>query len=236
MFPRVGIPRHFGSYREYVAAVDVLVRSRAVPDPSFVWWDARLRPRLGTVEVRIMDAQTRLADAAALAALVQVLVRRHGERRETARCEAPEVLAENRFLAARDGIDALFIDGATAGREPAADQLAKVLEACRSTALALGCADELTAAAELAARPPHAHQRLVAELGTVDALVGALAAEFAPPEVTHGGVTAPVPTSVAPVDAHGRQAVAGTGPLAPGASSDRGEAQRAARLFAARHD
>jgi carboxylate-amine ligase len=209
MFPRVGIPRHFGSYREYVAAVDVLVRSRAVPDPSFVWWDARLRPRFGTVEVRIMDAQTRLADAAALAALVQVLVRRHGERRETARREAPEVLAENRFLAARDGIDALFIDGATASREPAGDQLATVLEACRPTALALGCADELAAAAGLAARPPHAHQRLVVKLGTVDALVGALAAEFASPELTQGDLTAPVRAAVASGDAAGRQAVAG---------------------------
>ena len=71
MFPRFGIPRRFGSYATYVEVVNSLLRSGAVPDPGFVWWDARLQPRLGTVEVRIMDAQTRIADAAALAALVQ---------------------------------------------------------------------------------------------------------------------------------------------------------------------
>ena len=61
MFPRVGIPRRFGSYaalrRRRSSGCS---RSAAIPDPSFLWWDARLRPRLGTVEVRIMDAQSRV--------------------------------------------------------------------------------------------------------------------------------------------------------------------------------
>ncbi len=60
-FPRAGLPRAYGDYRSYVEAIDVLVRTRAIPEPTFVWWDARLQPRLGTLEVRVMDAQTRLA-------------------------------------------------------------------------------------------------------------------------------------------------------------------------------
>ena len=63
------------SYRDWVATVDLLVRSGAIPEPTFLWWDVRPQPRLGTVEVRIMDAQPRLASTAALVALVQALAR-----------------------------------------------------------------------------------------------------------------------------------------------------------------
>ena len=106
-FPRTGTPRAFGTYEAYVEAVDVLIRCDAIPEPTFLWWDARLQPRLGTIEVRIMDAQTRVRDTAALAALVQCLVRREAlERADDREPLAPEVVEENRFLAARDGMDA----------------------------------------------------------------------------------------------------------------------------------
>src|SRR5205814_2356707 len=74
-FPRTGPPRHFLRYGDYVEAVDVLLRADAIPEPTFLWWDARLQPRFGTLELRVMDAQTRVRDTAALAALVQCLVR-----------------------------------------------------------------------------------------------------------------------------------------------------------------
>src|SRR3712207_9592605 len=50
-FPRVGIPRAFASYNDWVETVDLLVRCEAFPDPSFLWWDVRLQPRYGTGEV-----------------------------------------------------------------------------------------------------------------------------------------------------------------------------------------
>ena len=74
-FPRTGIPRGFDTYAEYVEAIDVLIRCGAIPEPTFIWWDVRLQPKLGTLEVRVMDAQTRIRDTAALVALVQCLVR-----------------------------------------------------------------------------------------------------------------------------------------------------------------
>jgi carboxylate-amine ligase len=127
MFPRVGIARHFGDYRAYVRLVDRMVAGGAIPDPSHLWWDARLQPRLGTLEVRIMDAQSRVADVAAMAALVQCLVRRHAEAPPTLADDA-EVLAENRFLASRDGLSARFIVGSGDPRRPAAEALAHMLE------------------------------------------------------------------------------------------------------------
>jgi glutamate---cysteine ligase / carboxylate-amine ligase len=178
MFPRVGIPRRFGSYERYLAAIEGMLCSVAVPDPSHVWWDARLQPRLGTVEVRVMDAQSRLTDVAALAALVQCLVRWHADDGVRDATEA-EVLAENRFLAARDGMDAVFIATRGGGRA-ASDALAERLEACLPYAAALGCLSELAQVAALADDPGHARQRRLAARKGLRGLVAALVEDFAP--------------------------------------------------------
>jgi carboxylate-amine ligase len=119
MVPRAPLPRRFGDYRSYVDS-----GVRAGPDPSRPGWDARLRPRKGTVEVRIMDAQTRTDDAAALAALVQSLARLHAEDAGRPDGLTPEALDQNRFLAARDGMDADLVCASGRWREHATDQLA----------------------------------------------------------------------------------------------------------------
>jgi carboxylate-amine ligase len=181
MFPRSGIPRRFGGYGEYVATVGALLRSRAIADPSFVWWDARLQPRLGTVEVRVMDAQSRLLDVAALAAVVQCAVRRHAEgpRRYV---PAPELLDENRFLAARDGMDAQLLDERRAGgRRALRAALAELLEDSAGTAAELGCAAELEDAAALAADPGYDRQRRCAARHGTRGLLARLAREFSHP-------------------------------------------------------
>jgi carboxylate-amine ligase len=178
MFPRAGIPRQFGTYGDYVRVVDRLVGSGAVREPGFLWWDARLQPRLGTVEVRMLDAATRVADAAAIAALVQCLVRRHAESWRT-RAPEPEVLAENRFLAARDGMRAELIDGFGGRTRPVRDRLGEMLEACRPYAAALGCAGELAGVAALAADPGDARQRRLAGMHGLAHVPALLSDEFA---------------------------------------------------------
>jgi glutamate---cysteine ligase / carboxylate-amine ligase len=70
-FPRVGVPRHFGDYSDYVETVDLLMRCGVFPEPTFLWWDVRPQPRFGTVEVRVMDAQTRVRTTQTLIALLQ---------------------------------------------------------------------------------------------------------------------------------------------------------------------
>jgi glutamate---cysteine ligase / carboxylate-amine ligase len=179
MFPRVGIPRYFGTYASYVRLVGGMLRSGAVPEPGFLWWDARLRPRLGTVEVRIMDAQSRVADVAALAAVVQCLVRRQADVRRPAVGE-PELLAENRFLAARDGMRAQFIDGLAGRRHSARAALGELLEELLPVAVTLGCASELAEAAALAANPGDARQRRFASHAGLAALPERLNLDFVP--------------------------------------------------------
>jgi carboxylate-amine ligase len=159
----------------------VLIRSDAVPEPTFLWWDVRPQPRFGTVEVRIMDAQTTLADAAALAALVQCIVRYEVEDEpDMAQLAVPqEVLAENRFLAARDGMDAELIEPSLDRRIPARELLADLVVACRPHAQALDCVAELDHIALLGERTGAQRQLDGARtLGSLPRLVAALSDNF----------------------------------------------------------
>jgi carboxylate-amine ligase len=164
-FPRVGIPRAFTSYADYVEAVDLLLRCEAFPEPTFLWWDVRPQPRFGTVEIRIMDAQATTFETAALVALVQSIARLELEEGyyADAHQDLPEVLAENRFLAARDGMDARFIDPVAETRVPARDLLARVLDAARPHAVDLGCAAALETIDPLADESGAAWQLRVAQ-------------------------------------------------------------------------
>jgi carboxylate-amine ligase len=180
-FPRVGIPRAFEDYEDYVRSVDLLLRLEALPEPTFLWWDVRPQPRFGTVEVRIMDAQVTLQATAALAALVQCLVAlelREGFSDE--RQAFPEVLVENRFLAARDGVNAALIDPVREARVPIVDIVGELLERCAPHAQDLGCSDEL-ASIEALVRSPGAERQLqlARRSERLPGLVAELAREFA---------------------------------------------------------
>jgi carboxylate-amine ligase len=180
-FPRTGLPRAFDDYADYVRGVDALIRARAIPDPTFLWWDARPQPVLGTLEIRIMDVPTQVEHTAALVALVQCLVRLEVEEgwASDALVGAPEVLAENRFLAGRDGIHARLIDPEDSTR-PSAVALAEAAVAhCRPHAQDLGCVDELEAITELARHNGADRQRAIAGSHGLAEVVSAAAASFA---------------------------------------------------------
>jgi carboxylate-amine ligase len=180
-FPRVGIPRAFRDYEDYVSTIDLLLRCEAFPEPTFLWWDVRLQPRFGTIEVRIMDAQTTIADSAALTALVQCLVRLEASEGSGAdpAVDLPEVLAENRFLAARDGVDASLIDARLGQRSRVPDVLESVLSMCIPHAEELGCSEELQWTRNLAATPRPVRQLDLARgPNKLPGLVEALSALF----------------------------------------------------------
>jgi glutamate---cysteine ligase / carboxylate-amine ligase len=181
-FPRSGLPRRFRSYRDWTETVDLMMRSGAIPDSSYLWWDVRLQPRFGTVEIRIMDAQTRIDAVAAIAALVQALVRVELSQPLASpwHTEATEIIQENRFLAARDGMDALLIDPESGTRVPAVTLLEAVLEACEPHAELLDSAAELDSARTLAAQNGAARQLAEGRDGDLRRLAAELAAAFSP--------------------------------------------------------
>ncbi|MFL5860007.1 MAG: YbdK family carboxylate-amine ligase [Solirubrobacteraceae bacterium] len=177
-FPRTGAPRTFRSYMHYVNAVDALIAPGAIADPTFLWWDVRLQPTLGTVEVRAMDAQTALDEAAPLIALVQSLARLELEGAPLTHSTAPEVLEENRFLAARDGVEARLIDGAGQRLEPLPVLVTRLIEECRPHAAELRCAAALENLSQLLSANGASHQRACASRHGLSSVVPAIADEF----------------------------------------------------------
>jgi carboxylate-amine ligase len=192
-FPRVGIPRVFEDYADWAGAVDLLMRCDAFPEPSFLWWDVRPQPRFGTVEVRILDAQSTVAETAALCALVQCVARLEaleGYAHEKL-VRTQEVLDENRFIAARDGMGARLIDPKHERRVPARVQLADLVEACRPHAQALGCELQLDSIEELFERTGAERQVDVARRNPdrLAGLVSSLAETFSRPPLPIGDGT-----------------------------------------------
>jgi len=177
-FPRVGIPRRFSDFTDWVETVALLIDCDAFPEPTFLWWDVRPQPRFGTVEVRILDAQTTVGETAALCALVQCIARLEIEQGYASEelISREEVLDENRFIAARDGMEARLIDPRLGRRVPAREQLADLLEACAPHAGALHCTAELASIEPLLMRRTGAQRQVQIARASSERLPGLVAA------------------------------------------------------------
>jgi carboxylate-amine ligase len=110
-YPRTEVPPSFRDWDDYEETVTRVLEAGQVPDYTFLWWDVRPHPKLGTVETRVMDAQSSLRDVEALSSLVHGIACNacdHGPPTPSAR----EALAESAFRATRDGVGAtLWSDG-----------------------------------------------------------------------------------------------------------------------------
>src|SRR5438876_4603572 len=120
-FPRTGIPDAFESLSEYEDYCKLLVRTGCIDNPKKIWWDIRLHPVFDTLEVRVCDAQSRVDDTLAVAALIQAVISKLYKllrQNITFRVYRPRLLDENRWRATRYGIDGKLIDF---GRESEVD-------------------------------------------------------------------------------------------------------------------
>ena len=112
-FPRTGIPDAFESLSEYEDFCKLLVKTGCIDNPKKIWWDIRLHPFFDTLEVRVCDAQTRVDDTLAIAALIQAIVAKLHKllwQNITFRVYRRRLLDENRWRAARYGIHGKLID------------------------------------------------------------------------------------------------------------------------------
>jgi carboxylate-amine ligase len=182
MLPRQGVPPALGHWDAFERALQWGASAGALPDARRWWWELRLHPTFGTIEVRVADAQTTTGETAAVAAVVHALVTRLAQRAEAgeALAVAPTWrIAENSFIAGRDGLDAQLADLQTGEREPVRERLGRLLDELAPVAAQLGCAPELEHARALAAGPGGAaRQRAEAQRGGLEGLVGWLAARL----------------------------------------------------------
>jgi glutamate---cysteine ligase / carboxylate-amine ligase len=112
-FPRTGMPPTYADWADYESRIGFMVESGAIKDYTYLWYDVRPHPNFGTVEIRAMDAQTRIEHTLGLAALIQAMVKELAEHYDSGGELARypyEMLEENRWLAARHGLDGQLVD------------------------------------------------------------------------------------------------------------------------------
>src|SRR5207253_8874053 len=163
--PRSGPPPRFRDYADYAEVVGQLERTGCIADYTHIWWDIRLHPRLGTIEIRICDAVSELDDVVALVALCQALVKLYSERFDAGE-EIPSyhrvLTSENKWLAARYGLEAPLMDLLTGSRirVPAAKLVRRTLRDIEPHARELGAERELEGIQEILSRGHGAARQL----------------------------------------------------------------------------
>lgn len=144
--PRTSLPPPLSSQREYEALVDDYRALEFINDGSELWWDIRPSASYPTLELRICDVCTRLDDAVAVAALYAALIRkllRLDAEGALPSEPATEIIAENRWLAARYGVLAFLGDVVAGGRVDIDDHLGALVDDLTEDAAALDCEAEL---------------------------------------------------------------------------------------------
>ena len=163
-FPRVGIPPYYVDWADYQKRVEFQIDSGVIKDYTYLWYDVRPHPTLGTVEIRAMDSQTRLEHTIGIAALVQALVKKLATEYEDGaepQRYPHEMLDENRWMAARHGLDGDLVDLPSTERVSTKVLVRRVLDEVRDHASDLGCAAELEGVVDLLIRGNGAQRQVV---------------------------------------------------------------------------
>ncbi len=180
LLPRQGVPPVIESWDEFAAALEWGARGDTF-DRAAWWWELRPHVTHGTLELRVPDAQTTVDDAAAIAALghclVAWLVERHREGEQLPVAPSWRI-AENRWLAARDGAEAQLVDLESGEQFWLSERIASLVEELAPVAARLGCSDELGRVDALARRNGAVCQREIAAERGIEGVVGWLRDEF----------------------------------------------------------
>jgi carboxylate-amine ligase len=163
-FPRVGVPPAYRDWDDYQQQIDFMVRSGVMTDYTYLWYDIRPHPKLGTVEIRACDSQTRLEHTLGLAALIQAMVKELAEHFDAGQELGTypwQMLDENRWLAARDGLAAELVDLPSSDRVPVKALTRRLLDRLRGHAEDLGSAAELEGVVDILERGNGAQRQLV---------------------------------------------------------------------------
>jgi carboxylate-amine ligase len=131
MFPRCGVPDHFGTFESYLDYVDLLFAVRSIVEHTQIWWSVRPHLSFGTVELRIMDVQSRAEESTALLALAAACIAQAAIDYDEGRAPEPippRLIEENFWRAVRYGLDGKLIDFRRAAEVPAVAAVERLLE------------------------------------------------------------------------------------------------------------
>jgi carboxylate-amine ligase len=144
-FPRVGIPPRYDDFDDWSRRIDFMETTKVIPDYTYLWYDVRPHPNFGTVEIRVMDSQTRVEHTLAIAALIQAMVKELAEHYDAGRSLSRypyEMLDENKWLAARHGLEGELVDLPATDRVTAKELTRRLMDRLRPQAEDLGSAAE----------------------------------------------------------------------------------------------
>jgi carboxylate-amine ligase len=163
-FPRVGMPPAYGDWADYQRQVEFMVASGVMEDYTYLWYDVRPHPNLGTVEIRCCDSQTRLEHTIALTALIQAMVHELAAHYEDGSqlAEYPwQMLDENKWLAARHGLEGEIVDLPSSERVSTKALSRRLLDRLTPHAQELGSEDAFGGIRDLLERGNGASRQIV---------------------------------------------------------------------------
>jgi carboxylate-amine ligase len=163
-FPRVGIPPTYENWEDYERRIEFMIKAGVIEDYTYLWHDVRPHPQFGTVEIRVMDSQTHIEHSLGLAALVQALVRELAEHYETGQRLSSypfEMLDENKWLAARHGLEGELVDLPSSERIATRALARRLVDRMRDYCVDLGTTGELEAVEDLLSRGNGAARQVV---------------------------------------------------------------------------
>jgi carboxylate-amine ligase len=182
--PTAGLPPQLDAWSEYERLVDDLVHVGVIDDHTELRWDLRPSPKWGTVEIRFCDGLSTAAEVAAVAALAQCLVEELStalDRGEELPVLQPWFVRENKWRAARYGMEAIIIQNAAGDEALVTDDLRSILERLTPIAERLGCLDELWGVDAILERGASYQRQLLVAAdtgGSLKAVVASLVTEL----------------------------------------------------------
>jgi len=184
--PTAGLPEQLTDWAEFEAFMQTLISAGALTTIREVWWDVRPHPDFGTIELRMCDGLPTLREVSSLAALSQCLVTWLDQRAEAGEALQPPsdwVLRQNKWRAARYGIDAELIIDLQGGTRPLPEAVTELVTALRPVGVTLGCEDELEGVLEILEEGPSylRQRRLMEQGGDLRAVVAQLVDDMADP-------------------------------------------------------
>ncbi len=196
--PTAGPPHRLSDWKEFEDYMDTLLRAGTIRSIKEVWWDIRPHPDFGTIEIRMCDGVPTLREIGMVAALSQCLVQLFNlqlDRGYQLPSPATWVVRDNKWRAARYGLDAIVITDDSGATAPVRDELYELVRELEPVADRLGCATELGVVSEVLEQgASYERQRAVmADGGGLTEVVDALVTEFAedrflcPGEAVHAG-------------------------------------------------
>jgi carboxylate-amine ligase len=163
-FPRVGMPPAYEDWADWERQVEFMVRSGVMEDYTYLWYDVRPHPNLGTVEIRVCDSQTRAEHTIALTALIQAMVHElaaHFDEGSELASYPWQMLDENKWLAARHGLAGEIVDLPSNERVTTKTLTQRLIERLTPHAQQLGSEDALDGVRDLLERGNGASRQIV---------------------------------------------------------------------------